>query len=246
GRGGGDYFRADVKDTSKLSISRSGGTDPRLYVSQDEYPALKISYQGYPPEYPNGNLTNDEIILDEGTYYISVYAPEVKDENLEGKPSEGHHLPMHGDPSLRGNYGKYELTLEKAESETPTSEPEPITEVDTDLTDDTVELDWEVPDDGGSRINYYLVYRDGEQIAKVVDSKYLDKGLEEDKNYDYHITAVNFIGESEKSEENMIPISTHEYPVYEENSVQFMVSITLLILWVGAYFGMKKMKGSSS
>ena len=245
GRGGGDYFRVDVGETSKLSISRSGGTNPRLYVSQEEYPALKISYQGYPPEYPNGNLTDDEIILDEGTYYIAVYAPEEKDENLEGRPYEGYHLPVHGDPSLIGNYGKYTLSLERAEDETPASEPESISEVEVDLEDDTVRLNWEVPDDGGSRINHYIVYRDGKQIDKVENTEYIDRGLEKDKNYDYHITAVNFMGQSEKLEEDTISISTHEIPVYKENTLQFIVSISLLLLWVGSYFGIKKIKRSS-
>lgn len=245
GRGGGDYFRVEVEDLSQLSISRSGGTNPRLYVNQEDYPALKITHQGYPPRYPNGNLTDDEVILDEGTYYIGVYAPEEKDENLEGKPYEGHHLPEHGDPSLIGNYGKYELTLERVEDKTPATEPESITEVEEDLDGDTLHLDWEEPDDGGSRINHYVVYRDGKELARVEKTHYVDQGLEEDENYYYNITAVNFMGQSEKLRETTILISTHEYPVYEERFPQFITGLSLLVLWVGSYFVMKELEGSS-
>ncbi len=96
GRGGGDLYKVKVNETSRLKIENSGGTRSRIYVNSKEYPALKITYQGYPPKTPNENLSGYEVILEPGVHYIGIYAAE----------SDGY--------SLTGNYGIYNLTLEKA------------------------------------------------------------------------------------------------------------------------------------
>lgn len=106
GRGGGDLYKLKVENTSSLSISTSGGTEARIYMNEEEYPALKISYRGYPPDRPNMNITSDEVTLEPGEYYIGIYAPEA------------------GDNSIEGNYGTYTLELEEAKSESGTETEE--------------------------------------------------------------------------------------------------------------------------
>ncbi len=95
-RGGGDFYKVVVENGSRLSLTTSGPTKSRIYINEKDYPALKISYQGYPPKSPNKNLTGKEVYLDPGTYYVAVFAPED------------------GDNSIEGNYGSYTLSLEKA------------------------------------------------------------------------------------------------------------------------------------
>ncbi len=95
GRGGGDFYKVSVQNYSKLSLTSNGGIDPNIYINSDKYPALKISYQGYPPHRRNKNNTGKEVILEPGEYYIAVFAPEV------------------GSNSLEGNYGEYTLRLKR-------------------------------------------------------------------------------------------------------------------------------------
>ncbi len=246
GRGGGDYFRVDIEENSKLSLESSGGTESQLYVNKEKYPALKISYQGYPPELSNLNLTDSEITLGPGTYYIGIYAAEENEANLEGKPYQGHHLPERGDPSLIGNYGKYELTLKETPESNPVTKPDMVEDIEFDRDSSEVELEWSEPYDGGSKINQYIIYRDGEEIARTETNRFIDEELEKDKYYQYEVTAVNFMGESETDENSMVTISTHEKAVYEENQLQFVISILLFMLWVGSYVGIKKLERSSN
>lgn len=242
GRGGGDYFKLEINETSKLSIDGYGGTKPKLYINRNNLPALKIFYQGYPPEYPNSNLSDDEIVLPSGSYFVSIFAPDVKEENIKGKKYEGYHLPEEGNPSLIGNYGKYKLTLEKKSGGEPATKPSSIHSLKANLKNDQLKLNWNKPNNGGAKINYYVVYKNGKPLAKVEGTDYIDNNIKEDENYEYQVTAVNCIDESNISDESKVTVSTHITPVYNQKPLQFSASMILISLWIGSYFYLKKIK----
>ena len=67
-----------------------------------------------------------------------------------------------------------------------------------------VNLTWSVPaDDGGSAITEYRIYRNGSLIATVPASQlwYNDTNVSNGVSYTYYVTAVNSVGESERSNE---------------------------------------------
>ena len=67
-----------------------------------------------------------------------------------------------------------------------------------------VNLTWTAPaDDGGSAITEYKIYRNGALIATVPASQlwYNDTNVVNGQTYTYYVTAVNSVGESEKSNE---------------------------------------------
>lgn len=99
GRGGGDFYKLKVDNYSKLTISSTSGIEPNIYLNEEDFPALKISYQGYPPNTPNKNLTDKEMVLEPGEYYVAIFAPQVSENENN---------------TLEGNYGTYTLELKEA------------------------------------------------------------------------------------------------------------------------------------
>ncbi len=223
GRGGGDLYTLEIDETSRISLESSGGTNPSLYVSDSEFPALSITYKGYPPDIPDDGLTDDEIVLSEGTYYIGVYAPQE------------------GDKSIDGNYGRYTLSLEKASDETPANVPGQVSEIKVEPDYGTIELSWSPPIDNGSPILYYNIYRDGELIDSVDSTNYIDRGLETHGSYVYNITAVNAMGESESSERYEVTAARN---VFNERPMTAIASISLLGLWIVSFVIITKYKGT--
>ena len=70
--------------------------------------------------------------------------------------------------------------------------------------DGTATLTWNAPqDDGGTRINAYNIYRDGKLIATIDGSSttYKDENVDVKTEHTYYVTAVNAVGESNKSNE---------------------------------------------
>lgn len=221
GRGGGDLYTLEIDESSRLTLESSGGTNPSLYVSDSEFPALSITYKGYPPDIPDDGLTDNEIVLPEGTYYLGVYAPRE------------------GDKTIEGNYGRYTLSLEKAPDETPASYPGKVDDIDVEPDYRTIKLSWSSPQDNGSPILYYNIYRDGVLIDSVSSTDYVDTGLVNHEEYVYSITAVNAMGESEIHEEVKVTAARN---VFRERPITAIVSISLLILWVISYVILKKCK----
>ena len=67
-----------------------------------------------------------------------------------------------------------------------------------------VNLTWSAPlDDGGSHITGYRIYRNGVLIATVPANQfwYKDSNVVNGQTYTYYVTAVNSVGESDKSNE---------------------------------------------
>ena len=81
--------------------------------------------------------------------------------------------------------------------------------------DGIVTLSWKAPqDDGGTKILSYNIYRDGQKIATVDASSlsYEDKNLDVTKQYVYFVKAVNYVGESDKSNEVSVAWSVPSAP----------------------------------
>jgi titin len=62
-----------------------------------------------------------------------------------------------------------------------------------------VSLSWTAPDDGGSAIDHYIVYRDGEAIDQTIDVSYVDIGLTNGASYSYTLAASNAAGTGPQS-----------------------------------------------
>lgn len=116
GRGAGDLYTIKVENHTKLTLTKTGGIRPRIYVNEDDFPALKVSYQGYPPKSPNKNETSKEVTLPPGEYYIGVYAPQA------------------GDNSIEGNYGTYTLEVQEVEGSDDDVDEQDVTDEKNDVT----------------------------------------------------------------------------------------------------------------
>ncbi len=77
------------------------------------------------------------------------------------------------------------------------------------LSDTEVRLRWEPSVDSESGIDRYVVYRDGEEVAGIRDTFYVDRGLSPSTAYEYTVSAVNGDGlEGELSDP--VAAQTHE------------------------------------
>ncbi|MFO7793283.1 MAG: transglutaminase-like domain-containing protein [Candidatus Saliniplasma sp.] len=112
GRGGGDYFRVELENISRLSLESSPTVEAGLYVSKMSYPVIPIAFEGYPFSSQVESYVGDEVVLGNGTYYISIYAPK------------------NGSPAVEGDFGEYTLTLEETPNLTPNFEEGEIVEED--------------------------------------------------------------------------------------------------------------------
>ena len=98
------------------------------------------------------------------------------------------------------------ITTEKP---SPTEPPSPPQNFQAAAGDGHVKLSWDAPDDdGGSPVTRYRVYRDttsrGEKTLLTTVGNvltYTDSDVINEQTYYYHVSAVNAVGEGEKSEE---------------------------------------------
>jgi len=220
-RGGGDLYRLNIDETSKLSLDITGGVRPNIYIKDDDFPALSITYKGYPPDIPDQGLTDDEIILPEGNYFVGIYAPQEGSQKIEG------------------NYGRYKLTLEKTPDATPAGVSESIDHIKVEEDYGKIKLNWSQPEDNGSPILYYNIFRDGKLIGQVNSTTYTDRDVLAQKKYHYTVSAVNAMGEGEKHEE-IETVAARS--VYRERPLTATISIILLVLWFLSYLVIRKFK----
>ncbi len=99
---------------------------------------------------------------------------------------------------------------------TPKTVPEAPQNLKAAFGDCYVNLTWEAPkDNGGATITTYKVYRDEKLVASVPASNlwYNDTDVSLGHNYTYYVTAVNSVGEGNKSNEvKVTPISVPSAP----------------------------------
>ncbi|MFO8110482.1 MAG: transglutaminase-like domain-containing protein [Thermoplasmata archaeon] len=105
GRGGGDYFKVDLRVNSRLSLNSSQSLDAGLYVSEENYPVIPIVPEGYPFQGTVESYVGEEVILGRGTYYIAVYAPK------------------NGHAAFEGDFGEYTLSMESTPHLSPDFDP---------------------------------------------------------------------------------------------------------------------------
>ncbi len=141
------------------------------------------------------------------TYY-NVYRNDTLIDNTS--------FPVFIDEGLKNNVS-YNYTISavnnagegnKSEevNETPVGPPRRIRAIKVISNIDSVELEWEAPDDQGSPIQRYHVYRDDYLIGISTSTSFLDENVEEGTTYKYYIVSVNEIGESEASQEKLTTI----------------------------------------
>ncbi len=61
------------------------------------------------------------------------------------------------------------------------------------LSDRSVRLSWDAAADAESGVRHYNVYRNGEFLARSSGREFVDDGLDEQKNYAYTVSAVNWV-----------------------------------------------------
>jgi len=81
--------------------------------------------------------------------------------------------------------------------------------------DGYVVLSWNAPQsNGGTKVTAYNIYRDGSKIATVDASSltYRDENVDMQTEHTYYVTALNAVGESNKSQEKSVSWSTPSSP----------------------------------
>ncbi|MCD6370992.1 MAG: fibronectin type III domain-containing protein, partial [Thermoplasmata archaeon] len=81
--------------------------------------------------------------------------------------------------------------------------------------DGYVVLSWNAPkSNGGTKVTAYNIYRDGSKIATVDASSltYRDENMDMQTEHTYYVTALNAVGESNKSQERSVSWSTPSSP----------------------------------
>lgn len=122
----------------------------------------------------------------------------------------------------------FEVTAENAVGEgpaasvsaTPATVPSAPTELGAQRGNGEATLSWTAPADGGSAILYYVIYRDGAQVATSTEVSYTDSGLTNGVQYTYRVSAVNARGESALSSSAFVtpatvpsaPLNIHTVP----------------------------------
>jgi len=98
-------------------------------------------------------------------------------------------------------------------------------------------------DNGGLNITSYRIYRseDGKEFVKIAETKnttYVDT-VEKGGKYKYYVTAVNSIGESEKS--NIVEISFENEYLGDKNSVYYVIfGVSSILIILILYYSSKR------
>ncbi|MEF8874814.1 MAG: transglutaminase domain-containing protein [Candidatus Thermoplasmatota archaeon] len=118
GRGGGDLYKIDIQEPTKISIESEAGAEAKIYTSEEGSPAIPTAVKGYPFDKEPSEYEGEEAILlpeDSETHYIGIYAPQ------------------NGDRTVEGNFGSYTLSVEEASEEDLKGEHQRL-EDDTEMT----------------------------------------------------------------------------------------------------------------
>lgn len=77
----------------------------------------------------------------------------------------------------------------------------------------SIEIKWDAVENASS----YFVYRDGEEIANILETTYVDENLTADTQYCYTVSAMGTIEESEQSEQACAKTDGDAISEYESN-----------------------------
>jgi parallel beta-helix repeat protein len=95
-----------------------------------------------------------------------------------------------------------------------------------------ISLSWNPPDDdGGLDIDYYIIYRNGAEIAHSTTTSYVDTNLKRGQNYYYGVTAHNALGETEilYGVNTIEMVSVHLTSIIEEYARFFLIAGAIAI-----------------
>ena len=116
---------------------------------------------------------------------------------------------------------------------TPISEPRAPQNLHANAGNGYVNLSWTAPaNDGGATIIEYRIYRNGTLIATVPASQlwYNDTNVSNEITYKYYVTAVNSVGEGEKSNEVQATPSATVPELSGMEAMAMLLAITMLII----------------
>ena len=152
----------------------------------------------------NVEIYYNNIYLNEWGAYNSNKSNEYQvnaTHNWWGSPDGPSHDDIAAGDDVSGNV-LYEpwLTSPVANLSQPTTPSTPYLRTPSSG-DGYVNLSWWVQSNGGSKIEYYIVYRDGAKVTHITSTRYTDTGLTNGRTYHYQISAVNSVGEGSKSNE---------------------------------------------
>ena len=129
------------------------------------------------------------------------------------------------------------------------SSPLPPTNLSASVREGKIYICWKSPvDTGGLNITSYRIYRseDGKKFVKISETKnttYVDT-VEKGRKYEYHVTAVNSVGESEKS--NIVEISLENEYIGDKNLVYYVIFGVSSILVVSISYYSLRGRGKQS
>jgi len=119
--------------------------------------------------------------------------------------------------------------------------PEQVDGLEVEVTEGIALLSWEAPEDGGTDVISYQVYRslngeEAELIATVTATEYEDDGLVEGDSATYYVIAENLLGEGEQSSS-----VTAEIPSPSDNTMLFVaIGAIVAIAAIGAVLFLRK------
>jgi len=119
--------------------------------------------------------------------------------------------------------------------------PDQVDGLEVEVTEGIALLSWEAPEDGGTDVISYQVYRslngeEAELIATVIATEYEDDGLVEGDSATYYVIAENLLGEGEQSSSVIA-----EIPNPSDNTMLFVaIGAIVAIAAIGAVLFLRK------
>ncbi len=130
-----------------------------------------------------------------------------------------------------------ESAMSNVVNATPVSVPEAPYGLTANMRSGMVYLQWDAPSDGGARIYEYRIYRNGKLVGVADGSalEYLDATVHYGVRYTYYVTAVNRIGESDRS--NAVSITPVERPALPGNLRGKLINGHVNLTWTAPFDG---------
>lgn len=164
--------RAEEVEAREVELTWSAAEDPQTGI--DEY---RVYRDGQEVGNPSGTSFRDEG-LDPVTEY-SYRVSAVNGAGLEGETSR-----------------EVDVTTR---DDTPPSVPEDLRAEDVDS--DEVKLEWSASEDPETGVEFYRVFRDGNEVGTPSETEFEDTGVRPFSAYEYRVSAVNGDGlESDRSD----------------------------------------------
>jgi len=184
------YVHPAVSGMYTFSIASDDSSE--LYLSMDADPANMTQIANVSGSTPWRNWTSrqsqqsDQIFLSAGrTYYI---------EAIQKEGGSGDHLSVAwklGAGAWEGPIPGAYLSPHVIDTLDHTGPAAPGNLVTQSLDSARINVSWDATVDAESDVAYYVVYRDGLEVATTATTSYIDTGLDQTQTYTYSVAAVN-------------------------------------------------------